>query len=127
MALLRVTQKTDLLEIEIDAAERALRAVALGRKIYIFAGSDCGGERAAAIFSLIRSAKLNGLDPEPYLRKVLTQIADHPNSRIEELLPWSLALSITDPILSGRLDTLIRCPLKRQWAIQGSHVGQVKR
>ena len=79
------------LEIDNSAAERALRAVALGRKNYLFVGSDCGGERAAAIYSLIGSAKLNGLDPELYLRTVLAQIADHPVSHIEQLLPWNLA------------------------------------
>lgn len=78
------------LEIDNNAAERALRAVALGRKNYLFAGSDRGGERAAAIYSLIGTAKLNGLDPEAYLRNVLSRIADHPINRIEELLPWSL-------------------------------------
>jgi transposase len=57
----------------------------------LFAGSDAGGERAAAIYSLIGSAKLNGLDPEAYLRQMLTRIADHPINRIEELLPWNLA------------------------------------
>src|ERR1039458_477897 len=92
-ALTRYTED-GLLEIDNSAAERALRAVALGRKNYLFAGSDCGGERAAAMYSLIGSAKLNGLDPEFYLRTVLTQIADHPISRIEELLPWNLAQSI---------------------------------
>ena len=80
-----------LLEIDNNAAERALRCVALGRKNYLFAGADSGGERAAAIYSLIGSAKLNGLDPELYLRTVLAQIADHPISRIAELLPWNLA------------------------------------
>ncbi len=86
------------LEIDNNAAERALRAVALGRKNYLFAGSDVGGERAAAIYSLIGSAKLNGLDPEAYLREVLTRIADHPITRIEELLPWHLAsASLTIP------------------------------
>jgi transposase len=74
-----------------SAAERALRAVALGRKRFLFAGSGCGGERAAAIYSLIGSAKLNQLDPEFYLRTVLTRIADHPVSHIQDLLPWNLA------------------------------------
>lgn len=79
------------LEIDNNAAERALRAVTLGRKNYLFAGSDAGGERAAILYSLIGSAKLNGLDPESYMRDVLTRIADHPIRRIEELLPWNLA------------------------------------
>ena len=92
-ALTRYTED-GLLEIDNSAAERALRAVALGRKNYLFAGSDCGGVRAAAMYSLIGSAKLNSLDPEFYLRTVLTQIADHPISRIDELLPWNLAQSI---------------------------------
>ena len=62
-----------------EVAERyALRAVALGRKNYLFAGADCGGERAAAIYLLIGTAKLNGIDPESYLRYVLNVIADHP-------------------------------------------------
>jgi hypothetical protein len=68
-----------------------LRTVALGRKNYLFAGSDAGGERAAAIYNLIRTAKLNDIDPEAYLRDVLTRIADHPVNRIDELLPWNLA------------------------------------
>ena len=79
------------IEIDNNAAERALRAVALGRKNYLFAGSDAGGERAAAIYSLIGTAKLNGLDPEAYLREVLDRIAEHPINRIDELLPWNLA------------------------------------
>jgi hypothetical protein len=75
-------------------AERALRCVALGRKNYLFAGADSGGERAAAIYSLIGSVKLNGLDPELYLRTVLGQIADQPVNRIGDLLPWNLAASL---------------------------------
>ena len=67
-----------------------MRAVALGRKNYLFCGSDSGGERAAAIYSLIGTAKLNGLDPEAYLRDVLKRIADHPVNRIAELLPSNL-------------------------------------
>ena len=79
------------IEIDNNAAERALRTVALGRKNYLFAGSDAGGERAAAIYSLIGSAKLSGLDPEFYMRNVLSSIADHPINHIEELLPWKFA------------------------------------
>ena len=92
-ALTRYTED-GLLEIDNSAAERALRAVALGRKNFLFAGSDCGGERAAAMYTLIGSAKLNGLDPELYLRTVLAQIADHPISQIQDLLPWNLASSL---------------------------------
>ena len=72
-------------------SERALRVVALGRKNYLFAGSDTGGERAASIYSLMGSAKLNGLDPEAYLREALTRIADHPVNRIADLLPRNIA------------------------------------
>src|SRR6202045_1915797 len=84
------------LEIDNNAAERSLRTVVLGRKNYLFCGSDNGGERAAAIYGLIGTAKLNGLNPEAYLREVLSRIADHPINRIEELLPWNLAAELTD-------------------------------
>jgi hypothetical protein len=86
------------IEIDNNAAERALRVVALGRKNFLFAGSDGGGESAAALYSLIGTTKLNGIDPESYLRNVLSRIADHPITRIEEWLPWNLAASIQPPI-----------------------------
>jgi transposase len=88
-ALLRFAEDGRV-EMDNNAAERALRAVALGRKNYLFAGSDAGGERAAAIYSLLGSAKLNGIDPEAYLSLVLRRIADHPINRIADLLPWNL-------------------------------------
>jgi len=81
------------LEIDNNAAERALRGVSLGRKNFLFMGSDAGGERAATFYSLVETAKLNGLDPEAYLREVFTRIADHPNNRIDELLPWNIGLA----------------------------------
>lgn len=88
-ALVRYAQDGHI-EIDNNAAERALRAVALGRKNFLFGGSDAGGERAAALYSLIGTAKLNGLDPEAYLRDVLARIAEHPINRIDDLLPWNL-------------------------------------
>jgi transposase len=65
--------------------------VAIGRRNYLFAGADSGGERAAAIYSLVGTAKLNGIDPAAYLRYVLTRIADHAINRIDELIPWAVA------------------------------------
>ena len=76
------------LALDNNPAERALRCVAIGRKNYLFAGSDAGGHRAAAMYSLIETAKLNGLDPQFYLTDVLARIADHPARQISELLPW---------------------------------------
>jgi len=71
-----------------NAAERALRSIALGRKAWLFAGSDRGGERAAAMYSLIVTAKLNDVDPQAWLADVLARINDTPNPRLHELLPW---------------------------------------
>ena len=82
------------LEIDNNAAERALRAVAIGRKNYLFMGADSGGQRAASLYSLIGTAKLNGLDPAFYLRTVLATIAEHPINRIEDLLPWNISASL---------------------------------
>ncbi len=74
-----------------NAAERALRGIALGRKSWLFAGSDRGGQRAAMMYSLIVSAKLNDVDPQAWLAHVLARIAGHPASKIDELLPWNWA------------------------------------
>jgi transposase len=72
-----------------NAAERALRGIALGRRAWLFAGSDRGGERAAAMYTLIATAKLNDINPQAWLADVLRRIADHPASRLHELLPWN--------------------------------------
>src|SRR5712691_7665606 len=72
-----------------NAAERALRGIALGRKSWLFAGSDRGGQRAAAMYSLIVTAKINNIDPQAWLADVLARIAEHPAHRIDDLLPWN--------------------------------------
>jgi transposase len=77
------------LALDNNPAERALRGVAIGRKNWLFAGSDAGGRRAAAMYSLIESAKLNGLNPQLYLADLLARIADHPARHITQLLPWN--------------------------------------
>jgi len=78
-------------EIDNNIAENALRTCCLGRKNFLFLGADSGGERAATMYSLIVSAKLNGIDPQAYLRHVLTHIADYPVNRVADLLPWNAA------------------------------------
>ena len=72
-----------------NAAERALRGIALGRKSWLFAGSDRGGQRAAAMYSLIVTAKMNNVDPQAWLADVLARIAEHPANRLDELLSWN--------------------------------------
>ena len=85
------------LEADNNIAENAMRKIALGRRNYLFAGSDSGGERAASIYSLVASAKLNGINPEIYLKDMLTKIAEgHPINRIDELMPWRMT-SATPP------------------------------
>ena len=79
------------IEIDNNAAERALRGPVLSRKNFLFAGADSGGERAAMLYTLLETAKLNGLDPEAYLRFVLERIAEQPSNRLAELLPWNFA------------------------------------
>jgi transposase len=72
-----------------NAAERALRGIAVGRRNWTFAGSDRGGERAAAIYTLIETCKLNGVDPQAWLADVLARLPDHPAKRVGDLLPWT--------------------------------------
>ncbi len=80
------------LEIDNNIAENGMRLVALGRKNYLFAGSDPAGVRAASIYTLVQTARLNGVNPEDYLKDVLTRIAEgHPINRISELLPWRIS------------------------------------
>jgi hypothetical protein len=83
-----------------NAAERALRGIALGRKSWLFCGSDRGGQRAAAMYSLIVTAKMNDVDPQAWLADVLARIATHPAHRLGELLPWTwkLAKQLAHPL-----------------------------
>ena len=89
------------LEMSNNAAERAIRPLALGRKNYLFAGADAGGERAAVLYTIIETAKLNGLDPEAYLADILARIADHPARRIDQLLPWRWTVAATTSALAA--------------------------
>lgn len=81
-----------------NAAERALRGIALGRKAWLFAGSDRGAERAAVMYSLIGTARLNEIDPQAWLADVLARIADTPQNRLSELLPWNWQPSSADKL-----------------------------
>ncbi len=85
------------IEAHSNAAERALRGVALGRKNYLHLGSDVGGDSASVIYTLVGSAKLNGIDPQRYLTYVLQRIAQHPSNRIDEQLPWVVAPHLQAP------------------------------
>ena len=78
------------IEVDNNTAERSIRPLVLGRRNYLFAGSDGGGESAAIIYSLIGTARLNDVEPFAYLRAVFERIADHPINRVDELLPWRL-------------------------------------
>jgi hypothetical protein len=81
-----------------NAAERALRGIALGRRSWLFCGSDRGGQRAAVMYSLIVTAKMNDVDPQAWLADVLARIAGHPAQRLDDLLPWNWAASKTSAI-----------------------------
>ena len=86
------------LEADNNIAENAMRAIVVGRKNYLFAGSDAGGDRAATIYTIVQTARMNGTNPEAYLKDVLAKIADgHPINRIAELMPWSTAIANTQP------------------------------
>jgi len=98
------------IEIDNNAAERALRAVAVGRKNYLFLGSDAGGERAATMYSLLGTVKLNGINPESYLRHVLSVIADYPVNRVDELLPWNLNLNNENLLNAAQVRRAIQSP-----------------
>lgn len=100
-ALLRWTALTRYrddgrIEIDNNSAERSIRPLVLGRRNYLFAGSDAGGERATNIYTLIATARLNDIDPYWYLRHVLERIAEHPINRIDELLPWNIVAKLDD-------------------------------
>jgi hypothetical protein len=82
-----------MLELDNNSAERSMRCVALGRKNYLFMGSEGGGKSAAIVYTLIETAKLNGVDPQAWLTDILARIADHKITRIDELLPWRYAAS----------------------------------
>lgn len=91
MKRLRCYLDHGILELDNNTAERSMRAIALGRKNYLFMGSERGGKSAAIAYTLIETAKLNGVDPQAWLTEVLARIADHKITRLSELMPWSYA------------------------------------
>ena len=91
MKKMRGYLENGFLELDNDSAERSIRCVALGRKNFLFVGSEGGGKAAAIAYTLIETAKLNGVDPQAWLTWVLAQIADHKITRLNELLPWRYA------------------------------------
>ncbi len=96
------------LEPDNNAAERSMRPIALGRKNYLFMGSERGGKSAAIAYTLIETAKLNGVDPQAWLTDVLARIADHKINRIDELLPWNI-ISGTEPTKSTNHSRQAKC------------------
>jgi hypothetical protein len=109
-SLLAYTQDGRL-KIDNNLAENALRGIAVGRKNWLFAGADCGGERAAAMYSLLETAKLNSVNPQIWLTDVLDRIGKgHPINRIDELLPWAW-----DAARSSGKD--VACRPLRQWQL----------
>ncbi len=91
MKRLRPYLEHGFLEIDNNSAERAMKPIAIGRKNYLFVGSEGGGKSAAIAYSLIQTAKLNGVDPQAWLTDVLGRIADHKITRLDELMPWRYA------------------------------------
>ena len=92
MKRMRGYLENGFLELDNNCAERSIRCVALGRKNYLFVGSEGGGKAATVIYTLIETAKLNGVDPQAWLTDVLARIADHEINRLDELLPWRYAV-----------------------------------
>ncbi len=97
-ALTRYYLDDGRLEISNNAAENQIRPAALGRKNWLFCGSDAGGERAAAFYTLVRTARLNGLEPEAWLTDVIARIGAHPINRLAELLPWNWSPPATQSV-----------------------------
>ncbi len=93
MKRLRPYLENGFLEINNNSAERSMRPIALGRKNFLFMGSEGGGKSAAIAYTLIETAKLNGVDPQAWLTGTLARIADHKITKIDELLPWRYAAS----------------------------------